>query len=191
MTATFPFAPRTAADAHESVRPILLGSERRFGFLPEPVARVAAAPVVLRHLLAGFAAFDQTSLAPIEREVIAMTVAWEHGCRYCMAMHSALLAGAAEHRDTVAALRDGTPLADARLEALRALVRELLAGRGRPSEDAWRAFAAAGFTEQQALEVVLGVGAYALSTFLNMVTRAPLDAAFASFDWSRPVEQAA
>lgn len=191
MPPTFPFPPRTPDDAHESVRPVLLGSARRFGFLPAPVARVAAAPVVLRHLLASFAAFDQTSLAPIEREVIAMTVAWEHECRYCMAMHSALLAGAPEHRDTVAALRDGTPLPEPRLEALRAFVRGLLAGRGRPSEDAWQAFAAAGFTEVQALEVVLGVGTYALSTFLNVVTRAPLDAPFAPFEWSRPVEQAA
>lgn len=191
MPPTFAFAPRTADDAHESVRPILLGSERRFGFLPAPVARVAAAPVVLRHLLASFAAFDQTSLAPVEREVVAMTVAWEHECRYCMAMHSALLAGAPEHRETVAALRDGSPLPDPRLEALRALVQELLRERGRPSDEAWRAFADAGFTEEQALEVVLGVGTYALSTFLNVVTRAPLDAPFAPFDWSRPVGQAA
>src|SRR5215203_5045634 len=94
---TFAFAPLTTATAPDGARAMLAGSEKMFGFVPSPVARVAHAPVTLRHLLAGFAAFDQTSLAPMEREVVAMTVAREMGCEYCMAMHSALLAGAPEH----------------------------------------------------------------------------------------------
>lgn len=186
MPATHQFPPLTADTAPEGARAMLAGSARQFGFVPSPVARVAHAPVTLKHLLAGFAAFDHTSLAPIEREVIAMTVAWENGCRYCMALHSAMLAGAPEHADTVAALRAGTPLPDARLEALRRYVRAVLDGRGRVPAATQAALLAAGFGDAQALEIVLGVGVYQLSTLLNVVTRAELDPPFAPFAWERP-----
>ena len=182
---TFQFSPLTAATAPEGAGAVLAASARKFGFLPSPVARVAHAPVALKHLLAGFAAFDQTSLAPIEREVIAMSVAWENECHYCMAMHSALLAGAPEHAATVAALREGTPIPDPRLEALGRFVRAVVRQRGRVPADDWAALADAGFTEAQALEIVLGVGVYVLSTLLNVVTGAELDPPFAPFDWRR------
>jgi len=45
-------------------------------------------------------------------------------------------------------------------------------------------FTAAGFTTRQALEVVLGIGAYTLSTFANRLTRAPLDEPMTPFAWA-------
>lgn len=55
--------------------------------------------------------------------------------------------------------------------------------RQRPKEKPFLAFQAAGFTEEQALDVVLGVGVYVLSTFANRVTCAEIDAPFAAFAW--------
>lgn len=190
MSLPFAFQPLDAASAPEASRPMLVGSERKFGFVPSPVARAAHAPVALRHLLASLAAFDQTSLTPIEREVVAMSVAWEVGCRYCMALHSALLAGAPEHAPLVAALRDDTPLGDARLEALRRFARALVTERGHVPPAAWAALADAGYDESQALEIVLGVGAYQLSTMINIVTGAELDPPFVPFAWSREMPAA-
>jgi alkylhydroperoxidase family enzyme len=37
------------------------------------------------------------------------------------------------------------------------------------------------YTTQQALEVVLGIGAYTLSTFANRMTKAPVDYQLAAF----------
>ena len=186
---TFEFAPLTADTAPSAAVPFLTGSQQKFGFVPSPVARVAHAPFALRQLLGALASFDQTSLSVIEREVVAMTVAWENECHYCMALHSALMAGAPEHASTVAALRAGTPLSDERLEALRVFVTEVVRERGRPSEEASQALARVGFTETQALEIVLGVGIYLMSTLFNIITRAELDAPFVPFDWARPVPQ--
>lgn len=184
MSHTFPpLAPDTAPAAAQGM---LAASQRQFGFVPSPVAKAAHAPVLLEHLLAGFRAFDRTSLAPREREVIAMTVAFEHGCHYCMAMHSALQAGAPEARPIVDALRAGTTLPDARLEALRAFALAVLRERGRVAPPVWAALEAAGYTEQHALEIVLGVGVYALSTLVNIATGSELDPPFAPFAWERP-----
>ena len=185
------FPALTVDTAPPSARHILAASERQFGFLPSPVARVAHAPVTLKHLLAGFAAFDQTSLLPMEREVIAMTVAWEIDCHYCMAMHSAILTGGADAGALLAALRDGSALPDERLEALRSYVRAVVRQGGVVPESDDTALRIAGFDDKQALEIVLGVGVYLLSTLLNKVTGAELDAPFAAFAWERPGELAA
>ena len=185
------FEPLTVTSAPEAVRPVLAASERKFGFLPSPVARVAHAPVTLKHLLASLAAFEQTSLTPIEQEVIAMTVGWENECHYCMAMHSALLARSAEHAGTLAALREGTSLPDARLEALRRFAQSVVRDRGRVPAEHSAALADAGFTEAQVLEIVLGVGVYVLSTLLNIVTGAEVDPPFLAFAWQRPTRSAA
>jgi alkylhydroperoxidase family enzyme len=100
-----------------------------------------------------------------------------------MAMHSALLAGDPTAAPAVEALRAGTPLPDERLEALAQFVRSVLAGRGDVSEQAWTRFRAAGYDHAQALEILLGVAAYTLSTYANRLTQAPLDAAFQPFAW--------
>ena len=186
MTVPYAFTPLTVDSAPESARPILAGSAQRFGFVPGPVARVAHAPSTLKHLLASLAAFEHTSLALIEREVVAMSVAWENECHYCMAMHSAMLAAAPEHAPTVAALRSGDPIPDARLETLRRFVRAVMRERGRVPAAVQRELREAGFGEAQVLEVVLGIGVYQLSTMLNIVTGAELDVPFAPFAWQRP-----
>ena len=182
------FPPLSADDAPAAARPILVASERQFGFLPSPVARVAHAPVTLKHLLAGFAAFDHTSLTPVEREVVAMTVAWEMECHYCMAMHSALLSTSADPSSEalVAPLRDGTVLSNERLESLRRYVRAVVRHRGVVPSREDDALRAAGFDDAQALEIVLGTGVYLLSTLLNKVTGAEVDPPFAAFAWERP-----
>ncbi|HWB79189.1 MAG TPA: carboxymuconolactone decarboxylase family protein [Nannocystaceae bacterium] len=183
-TEHFPALDETTAPAE--VRSVLAASARQVGFLAQPVARAAHSPALLRHMLAGFAAFERTSLAPLERETLAMTVAYERGCHYCMAMHSAMLAADPANARVLAALRAGGPLDDPRLEAVRALARTLLAAHGRVDHDELARFLAAGFTEAQALEVVLGVSVYELSTTTNLLTNAPLDPPFAAFAWTRP-----
>ena len=191
MSTPFTFAPLTATTAPSGAAAFITGSQQRFGFVPSPVGRVAHSPIALRQLLGALGAFDQTSLAPIEREVVAMTVAWENECHYCMALHTALMAGAPEHSETIAGLRAGTPLSDGRLETLRVFVQEVIRERGRPSLETWHALARAGFTETQALEIVLGVGVYLMSTLFNIVTQAELDPPFVPFAWSRPEKLAA
>jgi uncharacterized peroxidase-related enzyme len=176
------FASHTKDTAPAAARAMLVASERQFGFVPSPVAKLAGSPVALQHLLAGFDMFDRTGLSTVEREVVAMTVAYETGCHYCMAMHSAMLQASPE---LVAALRGGRALSDPRLEPLRELARAIVVEHGRVGAPVWERFVAAGFTHAQALDVLLGVGVYLLSTLGNNLTGVELDAAFATFAWSR------
>ena len=47
--------------------------------------------------------------------------------------------------------------------------------------EALAAFLAGGYTPRSALEVVLGIGAYTMSTLANRLTRAPLDPQLSQF----------
>ena len=48
------------------------------------------------------------------------------------------------------------------------------------------AFLGAGFTREQVLEVILGIGMKTLSNYTNHVAKTPLDPAFQTLAWSRP-----
>ncbi|MEU6148949.1 carboxymuconolactone decarboxylase family protein [Actinosynnema sp. NPDC047251] len=160
----------------------------RLGYLPAPVARLAASP----HLLDGFlkvsGLFEAATLDSTAREVVILTIATRNGCEVCVAMHTAILTGLGAQPGLIEELREQRPLSDARLEAVRTFTLAVLATSGAVDDDALRAFLAHGHTPQNALEVVLGIGAYTMSTLANRLTRAPLDEPLAPFAWHPHVE---
>jgi AhpD family alkylhydroperoxidase len=173
------FPVHTVETAPQAARRTMGAVEKQFGFLPGAVARLAESPELLDGFLRASAQFEATTLDPVAREVVIMTMATRNGCHLCVAMHT----GKLRHLDTdealVAALQAGEPLADPRLEGLRTFVLEVLATTGDVPDDAVRAFLGHGYTLRNALEVVLGIGAYTMSTFANRLTSAPLDEPFA------------
>ena len=58
---------------------------------------------------------------------------------------------------------------------------QVLEGAGAVGDDAMEAFLGSGFTRANALEVVLGIGAYTMSTLANRMTAAPVDEQLAAF----------
>jgi hypothetical protein len=89
--------------------------------------------------------------------------------------------------DLVAALRDQRPLPDERLAALQEFVLDVVATAGAVSTKALEAFLGHGYTTENALEVVLGIGACTMSTLANRLVRAPLDDRLMAFAWPEPV----
>lgn len=75
----------------------------------------------------------------------------------------------------------GAPLADARLEAVRAFTVRVLDTAGAAGEESVAAFLGHGYTRRNALEVVLGIGAYTLSTLASRLTGAPVDEELRAF----------
>jgi len=153
----------------------LAENQRKFGFIPSPLARLAASPGALRAALAGLNAFEHSSLAPLEREVVAMTMGVKNGCHYCISLHRRLLTILDAPAGMSEALEHNRPLESSKLEALRAFTLALVDRTGDVSEEAWQQFLSAGFDRAAALDVVVGVAAYTLTTFANRLTEAPLD----------------
>ena len=103
-----------------------------------------------------------------------MTIAVRNGCRVCIAMHTGRLRGLGASGELIAALRASAeePLGDPRLEALREFTRRVLATTGDVPEEQIEEFLAAGYSRRNALEVVLGIGTYTMSTLGNRLVHA-------------------
>lgn len=177
------FPSHTVETAPERSKEMVEGARKKFGFIPAPVARIAESPELLATFLGNTAAFDRSSLDALEREVVIMTLATRVECHYCVALHSATMTRQAVDAEVIGALREGRPLADAKLEALRRFTEAVLATNGGVAEEDVEAFLAAGHDRRNALDVVLGIGTYTLSTFANRLTGAPLDAPFEAHRW--------
>ncbi len=161
----FPSFDETTAPL--AARQPLAETKRTFGAIPEPLARYASSPLMLTTALGGLDAFEKGTLAPLEREVLAMTIGRRNGCQFCLAFHRRLLAAQHAPAELVSALEAGEPLNQPRLEALRGFVLALLDQRGDVTPEAWTSFREAGYTHAQALEVVTGIAIYTLTTFAN------------------------
>jgi len=179
------FSDHTIETAPSETVPALKGTLAKFGFVPAAMARLAESPSATEGFLRILAIFERSSLGPVEREVLAMTVGHEVGCEVCVALHSAALSRDPSTLPLVEPLRHQASLADPRLEALRLFTRRAMAGGGHVPELQLQAFLDAGFTTRQALDVVLGIATYTLSTFANRLTGAPLDPPFEVFRWRR------
>ncbi|MFD4141862.1 carboxymuconolactone decarboxylase family protein [Streptomyces sp. NPDC058572] len=168
------FVDHTLESAPPASRRSMEAVTRNLGQLPRAVARLAASPHTLDGFLELSALFEQTTLEPVAREVVIMTVAVRNECHVCVVMHTGKLRKLGADAELIAALVEQRLLCDERLEAVRRFTLDVLATSGGVGDEALRAFFAHGFTSQNALEVVMGIGTYTLSTFANWLTRAPL-----------------
>ncbi len=175
------FTEYTIESAPAESRRFMTAARNHLGYLPAAMARMAASP----QLLDGFgkltAIFDRSALDPVAREVVIMTVATRNDCHICVAMHTARLTALGASADLIAGLRDAGPLPDERLEAIRVFTLAVLDTAGDVSDQTLQDFLAHGYTTQNALEVVLGIGTYTMSTLANRLTGAPVDDQLAAF----------
>src|ERR1700683_3895125 len=113
------FTEHTIESAPAAARRSMTATINHNGYLPAAVALMATSPELLDGFLKMSAAFDGTTLDPIAREAVVMTMATRNGCHLCVAMHTARLTKLGADDALIAALRTGSALADERLEAVR------------------------------------------------------------------------
>ncbi len=175
---------RGIEDAPEAARPALETAQKNNGYLPNLLRVLANAPVALETYLTVSGINARASLTLPEREVVQITAAATHGCGFCVAGHTAIATKKAGlDSETVGALRELEPLADARLNAIAVFTREVIAARGAVSDGALEKFLAAGFNEGAALEVVLGVSLATLCNFANNLGQPPLNRELEAYRW--------
>ncbi|PXW24924.1 carboxymuconolactone decarboxylase family protein [Paraburkholderia caballeronis] len=175
---------QTIESAPEASRPWLERSQAANGFLPNLVASLANAPTALETYLTVAEINGRSGLTLAERETVQITAAAIHGCGFCVAGHTAVALKKAQlDPQLVDAIREQRPLADARLNAVAVFTRDVIATRGAVADDALAAFRAAGFSDANALEVVLGVSLATLCNFANNLSQNELNPQLAAYRW--------
>lgn len=174
----------TVETAPPESRPFLERSLANNGFLPNLVATLAGSPAATSAYFTLGEINATGSLSLAEREIVQIVAATVHGCGFCVAGHTAVaLKKAHLPDDIVQAARNGVQITDARLNALASLTREIIASRGAVSDSALAAFKQAGFNDQNALDVVLGVSLATLCNFANNLAGTELNPQMNSYRW--------
>ena len=177
------FTEHTVESAPAAARRFLAATRDHLGYLPAGMARMAASPQLIDGFLKLTAIFDSSALDPVAREVVIMAVATRNGCHICVAMHTARLTALSASPDLITALRNAEPLPDERLDAIRVFTLRVLDTAGDVGDQALRDFLGHGYTTRNALEVVLGIGTYTMSTLANRLTGAPVDDQLTAYAW--------
>ncbi len=181
----------TADTAPEGSVATIEQAQKAFGFVPNLIAYLSNAPAAVKAYMGVASALEESSLSPVEQQVVLLAASVENRCHYCVAAHSVVAGMVGADEGVVDALRADASLPEARLEALRSFTTSVVRNRGWVPEDEVAAFLAAGFTQAQTLEVLVGVTLKTLSNYMNHLATTPVDGAFEAATWVHPAEQVA
>lgn len=179
------FTPHSIDSAPEGSRAAMESVKSLFGFVPNLYGVLAESPVAIGGYQALGAALRKGTLSEVEIQTVLLTASRVNGCDYCVAAHTGGSLRAKVSRDVIDAIRDGKPVADARLAALVKFTTAVVEKRGWLDGEL-RAFIEAGYTKAQVLEVLAGVALKTLSNYANHIAQTPLDEAFEKLKWQPP-----
>lgn len=167
------FTVHSIETAPAASKPLLEGVKQAWGFIPQLQGTMAESPVTLEAYDTLFGLVAKSSFTPAEQQVVYLAINVFHGCEYCTSGHTWLARNAKLDEAAIQALRNETPIPDARLQALRAFAEAVVRERGFAGDAAVDAFIAAGFTRAQVLEVVMIIATKTISNYTNHLTHTP------------------
>lgn len=160
-------------------RALLEKVKKGFGFVPNLYAAFSNSPTLLEGYVGLDATYSAATLSPAQRQLVLLTASVVNECAYCVAAHSMAAKGMLKvPAAVVAAVRAGEPVADAKLNALVDLTRELVLRRGHVSETAIQGFLDAGYSQDQIGEVLIGIALKTISNYTHHLSHVEIDTAF-------------
>lgn len=170
------FQIHTIDTAPEAAKEALQAVKNNNGFIPNLIGVLANAPTALETYRTVGAINQRTSLTPTEREVVQITVAVANGCGFCVAGHTAISIKQIKMPDELLqALRKATPIQDNKLDTLARFTLAVINTKGKVGEILLNEFFAVGYTQQNALDVVLGVSLASLCNYANNLADTPIN----------------
>lgn len=183
------FIQHTIETAPDGSKAVLDGVRKAWGFVPQLQATLAESPLALGAYDSLFNAIAaQATLSPAEQQLVYLAINVFHGCEYCTSGHTFLARKSGLDESVIQALRNETPIAQARLEALRAFALAVVHERGSVGDAAVDAFIGAGFSRAQVLEVVTIIATKTISNYTNHLAHTPKEGFMAdpSLAWTSP-----
>lgn len=117
----------------------------------------------------------KSSLKAKEKEVVNLVVSQVNECDYCLSAHTIIgkLNGFTD--DQVLEIRSGEVSFDSKLNALAALVKDMVENRGKASSESVDNFYAAGYTDENLIDVIILIGDKTITNYLHAITKVPID----------------
>jgi uncharacterized peroxidase-related enzyme len=171
-------------DPDPRIGSVLEQAQAKLGFVPNMYRNMANVPGLLETYLAGYDRFRSGSgFSPAEQETVLLAISRANSCEYCMAAHSTIADRSGVPTEVTDALRNGTTIPDAPLDALARFTTRLVETRGRPGAEDLEAFTSAGYSGTDVLQVLLAIAVKTISNYTNHLFGTEVDAAFAGRVW--------
>lgn len=160
---TIESAPETAQEALKAV-------QQANGFIPNLIGVLANAPTALETYRTVGGINSRNSLTAEEREVVQITAAVVNGCGFCVAGHTKIALKALKMpEEVVNALRATARIDDNKLDTLARFTLAVMLQKAKLTEAQLNEFFAAGYNQQNAIDVILGVSLATLCNYVNNI----------------------
>jgi len=179
------FTLHTVDSAPEQSKEILEGAIKQMGVVPNLFAVMSEAPSVLKAYTQLHEQFAASSFDAEELTVVWQTINVEHECTYCVPAHTAIANSMKVNPAITEALRNSEAMPTAKLQALHDFTLAITRQRGNVNEEQLNTFFAAGYAQQQVLEIILGLSQKVISNYTNHIAQTPTDEMFESFAWKK------
>ncbi|WP_417624193.1 carboxymuconolactone decarboxylase family protein [Paremcibacter congregatus] len=146
----------------------------QLGMVPNFLKIFANSPVALRGFLGLYVIAGAGSLDALTKERIALAVAEQNACQYCVSAHSAIGRKAGLSNAEIEAARAGTSQ-DAKAAVAVKLAKSLAEHSGAITTSELLDAQNAGFTDADIVEIITHVGMNILTNMLNNASRVEID----------------
>ena len=147
---------------------------KKLGKVPNIYATMAHSPATLKGMLQLGQTLKEGELTLKDTEAVALVMAQQNDCDYCLAAHSLIGKSVGYSDDEVVAIRKGQP-ADKKIKALSDLVAEILRTQGRPAKKLVDAFFAAGYGKSALVELIALVAYNIFTNYFNHIIGTEID----------------
>jgi AhpD family alkylhydroperoxidase len=178
---------KTIENADQISSTLLENAQKKMGMIPNMYRGMANNTALIEGYITSYTSFrEHSGFTSQEQEVVFLSVAYENNCDYCMAAHSFVGDNMTKVPTEVTdAIRNNTVVPDAKLKALSEFSKVMTVTRGLPSQEELTKFLDAGYTEENILGVIAGIGVKTMSNYFNHFFRTEVDAAFQNRAWTK------
>jgi uncharacterized peroxidase-related enzyme len=164
----------TAESANPEQKALFDSIQAQLGMVPNFLKVFANSPAALKAFLGLHSIAGDGSLEPQTRERIALALAQQNSCEYCLSAHTAIGRKAGLDGAEIEANRSGTSRDEKAAVAVR-FARSLVTNMGEVTTDELRQMRDAGYSESDIVEVITHVGMNVLTNLLGKAGRVDVD----------------
>ena len=147
--------------------------KKGLGMVPNLYATLALS----EHALGNYLAFQnaKSSINGKAREVVNLVVSQVNSCQYCLAARTVIGGMVGFKSEQILEIRRGGASFDAKLDVLAKLVKNIATERGHADPARVQAFFDAGWTQENLVDVIVGIGDKTVTNYLHATTQVPVD----------------
>ena len=157
---------------------ILQAAEQSYGFVPNLLGKLANSPATLQAYFALGQIFEKTGFTAMERQIVLLTISVYHQCHYCIPAHTMSAKMAEVPEIVIEAIIHNHPIPDNKLQVLHDFVIEMLQTRGQPTIVLVKKFLSVGYSQNQVLELLIGIAMKIMSNYSNHIMQTEIDPEF-------------